>query len=136
MRLKLLLPTHIEIDEDVSKVTAEAVTGAFTLLPRHLDYVAPLVPGILSYEGPGGESFVAINGGILVKTGEDVCVAVTEAAAGADLATLETARHAIGTRLSILAPDEEEAMLREAGFSDVSLFYAGLSFKGWLAYAG
>jgi len=91
MRLKLLLPTHIEIDEEVSKVTAEAVTGAFTLLPRHLDYVAPLVPGILSYEGSSGESFVAINGGILVKTGQDVRVAVTEAAADADLATLEQA---------------------------------------------
>lgn len=44
--------------------------------------------------------------------------------------------HAISTRLSILAPEAEEAMLREAGFADVSLFYAGLSFRGWVAYAG
>jgi tRNA (cmo5U34)-methyltransferase len=27
-------------------------------------------------------------------------------------------------------------MLQEAGFSNVSLFYAGFSFKGWLSYAG
>jgi tRNA (cmo5U34)-methyltransferase len=54
---------------------------------------------------------------------------------GTDPAHLESARHAIGTRLSILAPDQEEAMLRDAGFANVSLFYAGLSFKGWLAYA-
>jgi tRNA (cmo5U34)-methyltransferase len=39
------------------------------------------------------------------------------------------------TRLSILAPDEEEAMIGEAGFSDVSLFFAGFSFRGWVAYA-
>ena len=51
-------------------------------------------------------------------------------------AQLEASRQAIGTRLSILAPEEEEAMLREAGFSGVALFYAGLSFKGWVAYAG
>ena len=44
-------------------------------------------------------------------------------------------RQAIATRLSILAPEEEEAMLHEAGFSHVSLFYAGFSFKGWVAYA-
>ena len=44
--------------------------------------------------------------------------------------------HAISTRLNILAPEAEEAMLREAGFTDVSLFYAGLSFRGWVAYAG
>jgi tRNA (cmo5U34)-methyltransferase len=55
--------------------------------------------------------------------------------AGTDPANVESARQAISTRLSILAPEEEEAMLREAGFSHVSLFYAGLSFKGWVAYA-
>ena len=49
---------------------------------------------------------------------------------------LERAQQAIGTRLSILAPDEEEQMLREAGFADVSQFYAGFSFRGWVAYAG
>lgn len=52
-----------------------------------------------------------------------------------DPARLENSRHAIATRLSILAPQEEEALLAEAGFSNVSLFYAGLSFRGWLAYA-
>jgi tRNA (cmo5U34)-methyltransferase len=55
---------------------------------------------------------------------------------GTTPAQMESARHAIGTRLSILGPDEEEALLRDAGFSDVSLFYAGFSFKGWVAYAG
>lgn len=54
---------------------------------------------------------------------------------GTDPAHTESAEHAIATRLSILAPEEDEAMLRRAQFSDVSLFYAGLSFKGWIAYA-
>lgn len=54
---------------------------------------------------------------------------------GTDPAHAESARQAIGTRLSILAPEDEEAMLREAGFTNVSLFYAGLSFRGWVAYA-
>jgi tRNA (cmo5U34)-methyltransferase len=54
---------------------------------------------------------------------------------GTDPAQLESSRQAIATRLSILAPEEEEAMLREAGFSDIALFYAGLSFRGWVAYA-
>ena len=58
------------------------------------------------------------------------------AAEGTSEAQLEASRQAIGTRLSILAPEEEEAMLREAGFSGVGLFYAGLSFRGWVAYAG
>lgn len=54
---------------------------------------------------------------------------------GTDPAQLQGSREAIGTRLSILSPEDEEAMLEEAGFSGVSLFYAGLSFRGWVAYA-
>ena len=56
--------------------------------------------------------------------------------AGTDPANVERAKEGIGTRLSILAPEEEEALLRQAGFTGVSLFYAGLSFRGWVAYAG
>lgn len=53
---------------------------------------------------------------------------------GTAAANVESARHAIATRLSILSPEEDEALLREAGFSDVGLFYAGLSFRGWVGY--
>ncbi|MFC4254687.1 methyltransferase domain-containing protein [Altererythrobacter xixiisoli] len=38
-------------------------------------------------------------------------------------------------RLPLLSMAEEEALLREAGFADVALFYAGFSFRGWVAYA-
>lgn len=41
---------------------------------------------------------------------------------------------AIGDRLPILSPEEDEAVMREAGFSDVGLFYAGFTFRGWVAY--
>lgn len=54
---------------------------------------------------------------------------------GQDAAKLERARTAMRTRLSVLAPEEEEAMMRDAGFSGVSMFFAGFSFRGWVAYA-
>lgn len=54
---------------------------------------------------------------------------------GTAAANVESARQAIATRLSILSPEEDEALLREAGFSNVNLFYAGLSFRGWVGYA-
>jgi tRNA (cmo5U34)-methyltransferase len=49
---------------------------------------------------------------------------------------VDRARQAMMTKLSILAPAEEEALLRDAGFSRIDLFYAGFSFRGWVAYAG
>lgn len=54
---------------------------------------------------------------------------------GTDPAQLQQSRDAIAARLTILSPDEEEAQMREAGFGGVSLFYAGLSFRGWIGYA-
>jgi tRNA (cmo5U34)-methyltransferase len=45
------------------------------------------------------------------------------------------ARAAIDTQLTILTPEQDEAVLREAGFSNVSLFYAGFTFRGWVGYA-
>lgn len=38
-------------------------------------------------------------------------------------------------QLPILTPEQDEAILREAGFSNVTLFYTGLTFRGWVAYA-
>ena len=54
---------------------------------------------------------------------------------GLDPERAERARAAIGSQLPILSPEEDEAMLRDAGFSDVALFYAAFAFRGWVAYA-
>jgi tRNA (cmo5U34)-methyltransferase len=41
----------------------------------------------------------------------------------------------LGAQLPILSPEDDEAVLREAGFSGVELFYAALGFRGWVATA-
>lgn len=47
----------------------------------------------------------------------------------------DLARPSIFEMLPVLAPEREEALLREAGFGEVALFYAAFSFRGWLSYA-
>ena len=59
MRLKGLLPMKVFIDQDVNKVIAEAGNGFFCLLPKHIDFIAALVPSILSFEHDGEEEFLA-----------------------------------------------------------------------------
>jgi tRNA (cmo5U34)-methyltransferase len=54
---------------------------------------------------------------------------------GLEPADAKRARQAISSGLTILSPEEDVAMLRLAGFSNASLFYAGLSIRGWVAYA-
>lgn len=56
-------------------------------------------------------------------------------ASGIDPSQAQSAKTGIGERLPILSPEEDEAFLREAGFTGVSLFYAGFAFRGWVAQA-
>lgn len=93
MHLKVLLPFGIFTDKiGVSRIVAETNKGSFGLLPRRLDCVAALVPGILVYENEmAGEVYVAVDEGVLTKTGLDVTVSVRNAIGGTDLGQLREA---------------------------------------------
>ena len=90
MNLKVLLPFRIFAEIDgVLRLSAETRDGSFGLLPHRLDCVAALVPGILSYKTESdGEVFIAVDEGVLVKTGEKVLVSVRRAMSGRDLGQL------------------------------------------------
>jgi len=93
MNLKVLLPFGIFAEKTgVTRIVAETREGSFGLLPHRLDCVAALVPGILIYQAEsGGEVFVAVDEGVLVKTGLDVLVSVRNAIGGTDLGQLHKA---------------------------------------------
>jgi F-type H+-transporting ATPase subunit epsilon len=111
MQLKVLLPFQVFVDEsDVARIVAETPAGSFGLLPHRLDCVAALAPGILTYETASqGEVFIAIDEGVLVKTGAEVLVSVRRALYGKDLGQL----HDSVTR-EFLTQDEQELSLRNA----------------------
>ncbi len=90
MNLKILLPFQVFADiAGASRIVAETREGSFGLLPHRLDCAAALAPGILIYETKAsGEAYVAIDEGVLVKTGADVLVSVRNAFAGSDLGQL------------------------------------------------
>ena len=90
MRLRILLPTEIVCDQPVSKVLACGESGSFCLLPRHIDFVTLLVPGILTFvDAEEHERFVAHSAGTLVKTASLVRVSAEHAVAGDRLEELE-----------------------------------------------
>jgi len=92
MNLKILLPTEILLDAEVTKISAEAENGAFTLLPNHIDFVTAIVPGILFFESESEstpEVFIAVDEGILVKCGAEVLVSTGRAIRSDDLETLQ-----------------------------------------------
>jgi len=110
MRLRILLPTRILLDERVQKVSAEAENGSFTLLPRHIDFVTALRPGVLSCVlEDGTEVFLAVDESILVKRESDVLVSTLRAVRSDDLENLEAL---IETEFEHL--DEHEKKARSA----------------------
>jgi tRNA (cmo5U34)-methyltransferase len=56
-------------------------------------------------------------------------------ASGADPDLTEKARGAVEAHLSLLDPEQDAQVLREAGFRDVELFYAAFTWRGWVGYA-
>jgi F-type H+-transporting ATPase subunit epsilon len=111
MNLKLLLPHRVFADtRGVARIVAETAEGSFGLLPNRRDCVAALVPGVLTYEtGDDGEVFVAIDEGVLVKSGADVWVSVRRASGGSDLTALRDA-----VQREFLSLDEQARSVRAA----------------------
>jgi len=107
MKLRILLPFEVFLERDtVSRVVAESRSGSFGILPRRLDCVAALEPGILTFETPGdGEVFVAVDEGILVKTGSELRVSVRNALSGKDLRRL---REAVEQQFMTLSEQEQD----------------------------
>jgi F-type H+-transporting ATPase subunit epsilon len=119
MHLKILLPFAIFTERTaVSRIVAETLQGSMGILPRRLDCVAALVPGILLFEdGDGGETYVAVDEGVLVKKGSQVLVSVRNAIGGDDLRLL---REAIDREFRNL--DEEARSVRQVLAKMESMF--------------
>ncbi|MDA3874643.1 MAG: F0F1 ATP synthase subunit epsilon [Kiritimatiellae bacterium] len=93
MNLKILLPFGVFTTEiGVSRIVADTNGGSLGILPHRMDCVASLTPGIFVYEiGENGEAYIAVDDGILIKTGLDVLVSVRNAIGGLDLNDLQEA---------------------------------------------
>lgn len=110
MNLKILLPSRVFAEKsEVLRIIAETCQGSFGLLPHRLDCVAALSPGVFTYETKEeGAVYLAVDEGVLVKTGQDVLVSVRDAIQGTDLARLsETVKR------KFLAINEEEIKVRQ-----------------------
>ena len=118
MQLQVLLPFRVFLRQNgVRSIVAETSRGAFGILPHRLDCVASLTAGIFAFETAEDEVYLAVDEGVLVKTGARVSVSVRNAIGGADLGRL---REAVEREFS--HHDERERQLRstlaklESGF--------------------
>jgi F-type H+-transporting ATPase subunit epsilon len=102
VRLKILVPSGIFASiANVERIVVMTPSGCFGLLPHRLDCAAALSPGLLTYSTTGAEEVhLAVDTGVLVKTGAEVVVCVRRAIPGTDLGRLRQAVEDELTRLS------------------------------------
>jgi tRNA (cmo5U34)-methyltransferase len=56
-------------------------------------------------------------------------------ASGIDPADAEKARTTVAAEVPVLTPEQDRAILQEAGFTDVTEFFSAFTFRGWVGYA-
>ena len=92
MRLRVVTPLAVVVDEDALAVRAEDDSGSFGILPGHADFLTSLAISVVSWKrSDGTRRYCAVRRGMLsISEGKEVAVATREAVAGDDLATLDT----------------------------------------------
>lgn len=80
MQLTVCSPLGTVLQIKVLKVTFETLNGFYTLMPKHVDFVAAMNPNIVRYtDENNAESYVACHRGIVVKKGQNVTMSVQNA---------------------------------------------------------
>jgi tRNA (cmo5U34)-methyltransferase len=86
-----------------------------------------------------GAPFVAAHSSFAQGTGERGLwlsrYAAYALASGADPDRVNKARTAVEASVQMLSPEQDEEILRKAGFSEVSLFFAAFTWRWWIAHA-
>ncbi|KAJ9466875.1 Carboxy-S-adenosyl-L-methionine synthase [Diplonema papillatum] len=125
----------------VGSAPDEPFDGATCLLTMHFMPVAERKAALLELRRrlkPGAPLVVAHHSFPREPAAEKVWLdryAAFAFASGVPEGNARNASAAISKKLPAVSPEEDEALLREAGFAGVKLFYAGFTFRGWIAYA-
>lgn len=91
MRLKIITPLSVVVDDEIDSLRAEDASGSFGILPGHAPFLTALAISIVSWRLSAGERFCALRAGVMtVSGGTSINIATREAVIGKDLATLDS----------------------------------------------
>lgn len=63
IRLRVVTPSRLVLDEEVDEVTAPGELGEFGVLPNHISFLSTLVPGEMIYKQGTTKTTLAVSGG-------------------------------------------------------------------------
>jgi F-type H+-transporting ATPase subunit epsilon len=110
IRLRIVTPTRLVLDEDVDEVTAHGELGEFGVLPNHIAFLSTLVAGELTYKQGATKTSLAVTGGY-AEVLDDVMTVLAPAAefpSEIDTARAQRAKEHAERRLAEANLEEKE----------------------------
>ena len=110
IRLRVVTPSRLLLDEEVDEVTAPGALGEFGVLPNHISFLSLLEPGEMSYKQVAAKRYLAISGGYaeVLDNVMTVLAPAAEFAAEIDSGRAQRAKERAEKRMSELNFDEKE----------------------------
>jgi F-type H+-transporting ATPase subunit epsilon len=118
LRLRIVTPERLLLDEDVDEVTAPGTEGEFGVLPNHTTFLSSLQPGRLMYKRSGQINTMAISGGFaeVVDNSMAVLTDSAELAGEINVERARTALHKAEEALKNLSPTDPTFPDAQAAF--------------------
>mgnify|MGYP001611502697 FL=1 len=116
IRLRLVTPGRLLLDEEVDEVTAPGALGEFGVLPKHISFLTLLEVGEMSYKQGGERHHLALSGGY-AEVLDEVMTVLAGAAEYSDEIDIERARAArerAEKRMAELSQEDKEFAASEA----------------------
>ena len=92
INLKITTPSSEVVNTKVKSVTAKGLEGYFGVKPRHIDYIAAIIPSVFTYtDEEDKKHYLAVNEGTFVKTGFNITLSTMGATKGDSIEELQVA---------------------------------------------
>jgi len=110
IRLRVVTPSRLVLDEEVDEVTAPGELGEFGVLPNHIAFLSTLVPGELSYKQGAHKVTLAVSGGYaeVLDNVMTVLAPAAEFPAEIDSARAQRAKEQAEKQMAALNPEEKD----------------------------
>jgi len=94
LRLRVVTPQRLLLDEEADEVTAPGTVGEFGVFPNHITFLSSLEPGRLTYKRSGQARTLAVGGGF-AEVVDNVMTVLADSAEFANEIDVERARAAL-----------------------------------------
>jgi len=119
IRLRVVTPARVVLDEEVDEVTGPGVKGEFGVLPNHISFLSLLEPGEMSYKQGATRRSLALSGGYAEVLDNVMTVLAPVAEFGSEI-DVDRAR---------MAKDKAERRLSELHFEDKDFAAAEVALR-------